>query len=136
MGSLAFRDAVVTALVGWAKGRSDCRLYLENGAEVDIDTDETPVVSVEIHYTGSEQADLNARPMTRDDGSILITILVRQMTGMRTAYGLREELAALLQRNDFGGARTHTARKLPNTAEVKGWVGYRLAVPFWHYHLD
>lgn len=136
MGSLTFRDAVITRLVNWSRSRQDFRLYLENGPTVDLDRDERPVVSAEISYTNSEQADLNAQPMIRDEGSILVTVMVKQMTGMRTGYQLREEVANLLQRQDLGGATTQVGRKLPNTGEIKGWVGYRVAIPFWHYYID
>lgn len=134
MGSLAFRDAVVSKLVKWADGRQDFRLYLENGPKTDMDTEEMPVVAVQIVYSGSEQADLNAQPMIRDDGSILVTVLVKDMTGMRTGYLLRDEVAELLQRQSLGGATTRVGRKLPNSDLVKGWTGYRLAVPFWHFY--
>ena len=136
MGSLTFRDAVVSKLVGWSRNRKDFRLYMENGPNVDLDREEIPVVSVEIVYSNSEQADLHENPMTRDDGVILVTVLIKQMTGMRTGYALREEVSRLLQRQDLGGATTRIGRKLPNTAEVKGWVGYRVAIPFWHYYVD
>lgn len=134
MGSLAFRDAVVSKLVGWAEGRTDFRLYLENGPKVDMDTEELPVVAVQIVYAGSEQADLNADPLLRDDGAILVTVLVKDMTGMRTGYRLRDEAASLLQRQNLGGATTRIGRKLPNSDLVKGWTGYRVAVPFWHFY--
>lgn len=134
MGSLLFRDALFKEIAEWSHDRKDFRLLVENGPKVDMNQDETPIVRVEIIYSNSEQADLHVNPFIKDEGSVLITVLVRAMNGMRKAYALRDELDELLRRKDFGGAVTAVGRKISNTAEIKGWVGYRLAVPFRHYY--
>lgn len=136
VGSLAFRDALVQRLVEWSYGRQDFRLYMENGANVDLDKDTRPVVAVEIHYNTSLQADLHEQPLQRDDGTVLVTVLVKELSGMRVAYQLRDEVAKLLQRQEFGGARLMVGERLPNSDALKGWVGYRIAFPFQHYYLS
>lgn len=136
MSALNFRDRLVEILTVWSSSRTDFRLYIENGPNVDMETDERPVVAVEIGYTKSEQADLHAQPMTYDEGIILITVLVKELTGMRTGYALRQEVSQLLQRRNIAGAVLQTASKVPNTEEVRGWIGYRVQIPFFQYYLE
>ena len=50
MSSLDFRNAVVSSVVEWAKGREDFKVMLENGKTLDFETDESPKVSVEIVF--------------------------------------------------------------------------------------
>jgi hypothetical protein len=134
MPRLQFRDKVAEILRDAFGNRTDCRIAYENGPLTDMDGSTLPVVSCEIVYTTSEQAELAALPLLRDEGSLLITVLVKGMSGSRQAYMLRDEAATLLQRKDIEGATTSVARMLPNSNLVKGWVGYRAAIPFSHYH--
>ncbi|WP_274584092.1 hypothetical protein V9W64_10875 [Neisseria leonii] len=134
MNRLDFRDALTVLLRDAYRNRKDVRIHYENGPNVDMGSITVPVLSVETVYSGSFQADLSEMPRTRDNGNILITVLVRGASGSRTAVALRDEAAGLLQRKRIGGALTHTASILPNSDAVKGWVGYRAEVPFWHYH--
>ena len=133
MSSLDFRNAVVSSVVEWAKGREDFKVMLENGKTLDFETDESPKVSVEIVYQGSEQSELAVEPFMKDYGDILVTVIVRTFSGVTKAYTLRDELAALLQRKHLGGATTMIAQRIPNNTELKGWTAFRLAVPFTHY---
>ena len=132
---LMFRDAITSAVHGAFSNRTDCQVLFENGAHVDMNSSTLPVIACEIVYQSSEQADLSENPYIKDEGEILITVLVKDMTGNRLAYRLRDEAAYLLQRRPIAGAVTKVARILPNSDAVKGWVGYRTAVPFFHYHL-
>ena len=131
---LAFRDAVAERFVSVFKDRQDCRAMYENGPKLDMNRLTVPVVACEIIYHGSQQAEFAERPATRDEGEILITVLVKDMHGTRQAYSLRDEAAALFQRSNAAGAVLHTAKMLQNSSSVAGWVGYRAPIPFWHYH--
>ena len=134
MDRLLFRDAITERFKLKFEKRTDCRVAYENGPKVDLNTVTVPVISYEIIYENSTQADLHEQPQTLDTGSVLVNILVRDMAGNRTAYALREEVAKLLQRQHIADAVMQVGQPLPNSHAVKGWVGYRVAVPFWHYH--
>lgn len=131
---LKFRDALTEKLQTAFKDRKDVRVQYENAPLVDMDTSTLPVLACEIVYRNAEQADMADVPRIRDDGEILCTVIVKEMTGNRLAIALRDEVAVLLQRQELGSARTFVGRVLPNSDLVKGWTGYRVAIPFWHYH--
>ncbi|MRN38608.1 hypothetical protein CRG49_000595 [Neisseria sp. N95_16] len=131
---LEFRDAVARAFQGKFAKRQDIRVHHENGSNVDMNSTTVPVVAYEIVYRNSRQADLSDKPRKVDTGEILITVLVKELSGVRSAIQLRDEAAELLERSRFSGASTSMASLLPNSHAVKGWVGYRAVVPFWHYH--
>lgn len=131
---LDFRDAVVERFASAFGNRQDCRAMYENGPKLDMNHLTVPVVACEIVYYGSRQAEFAENPATRDDGEILITVLVKDMGGSRAAYALRDEASGLFQRSSLGGAVLHTAAMIQNSSSVAGWVGYRAAIPFWHYH--
>lgn len=134
MERITFRDLVTEIIAVRFGGRPDCRVQYENGPSVDMGNVTVPVIGYEIVYSNSEQADMAEAPFLLDEGDILITVLVKEMTGNKTAYALRDEIAELLQRRHLAGAVTQVARLLPNSHLVKGWVGYRVSVPFRHYH--
>lgn len=129
-----FRDAVTTKFRDKFSKRTDCLVQYENDKHVDIGEITLPVLSYEIVYSNSEQADLNANPYIHDEGNILVTVLVREGTGTKDPIRLREECAVLLQRQYLAGAQMEVGKLLPNSHAVKGWVGYRVSVPFHHYH--
>lgn len=135
MGSrLKLRDAVTEKFMNHFDGRDDCLVVYENGANVDMNHSTVPVIGFEIIYKTSEQGELAANPLLKDDGEILVTVLVKDMSGNRKAYALRDEAAELLQRQYLAGANLWVSKLLPNSYAVKGWVAYRAAVPFKHYH--
>lgn len=134
--TLDFRAQIIQTVHEWAKKRTDLRLYVENGVLPDVDKDERPIVMLEIRYLNSEQADLNAQPLIRDEGKILVTVLVKQHSGSLKGYQLREELTRLLQRKYFGEAKTFIGEKVANVEIFKSWIGYRVAIPFHHYYFD
>lgn len=131
---LAFRDTVTEILHQQFSNRDDCRIMHENGHIVDLDTCTLPAIFYDIVYRTTEQADLSVNPRLKDEGEILVTVLVKELTGNRVAIQLRDEIAIALQRQELSGAITQVGRLLPNSNLVKGWTGYRVAVPFWHYH--
>lgn len=134
MGRLAFRKDVFERLAWRFGNRDDCRVLYENGPNVDMNTSTLPVISMEISYYDSVQAEFSADPLIKDTGEILLTVLVKESSGNLKALELREELATLFQRQNLSGATLSVAKLLPNSRLVKGWVGYRTVIPFWHYH--
>ena len=134
MSRLEFRDAITERFHQKFKSRTDCVVAHENGPKVGMDTSTVPVIGYEIIYSNSEQSELSANPGTKDEGTVLVTVLVKELSGNRTAISLRDEAAVLLQRQHIAGAVLAVGKILPNSYLVKGWVGYRVAVPFWHYH--
>ena len=134
MSRLAFRDAVADRFHTKFQARTDCRVAFENGPKVDMNTTTVPVIAYEIAYAESAQADLSENPRIKDEGTVLVNVMVKDMAGCRGAYTLRDEVVTLLQRQHLAGATMQVAKLLPNSHAVKGWVGYRAAVPFWHYH--
>lgn len=129
-----FRDAVTRKFQTKFSNRGDCQIEYENGLKIDIGEVTAPVVTYEIVYSTSLQADLSAHPLLRDEGNVLVTVLVKEGTGTKTAVRLREECATLLQRQYLAGALMAVGQLLPNSHLVKGWVGYRVSIPFQHYH--
>lgn len=129
-----FRDAVTTKFRDKFAKRQDCKVQYENEKQVDIGEITQPVIYYEIVYSNSYQADLNAEPFIKDEGNILVTILVKEGTGTKTAIRLREECAVLLQRQFLADATTAIGQMLPNSHLVKGWIGFRVSIPFQHYH--
>lgn len=134
MDRLAFRKDVFERLAWRFGNRDDCRVLYENGPNVDMNTSTLPVISMEISYYDSVQAEFSADPLIKDTGEILLTVLVKESSGNLKALELREELATLFQRQNLSGAMLSVAKLLPNSRLVKGWVGYRTVIPFWHYH--
>lgn len=134
MDRLAFRKDVFERLAWRFGNRDDCRVLYENGPNVDMNTSTLPVISMEISYYDSVQAEFSADPLIKDTGEILLTVLVKESSGSLKALELREELATLFQRQNLSGATLSVAKLLPNSRLVKGWVGYRTVIPFWHYH--
>lgn len=134
MDRLVFRDAVTELIYAHFQDRTDCRVLYENGPDIDMNTSTLPVLAYEIAYENSVQADLNRKPLIQDSGNILVTILIKSFSGNRKAVELREEAIRLLQQRELGGATLRVARLIPNSQDVKGWVGYRFTIPFWHYH--
>lgn len=131
---LNFRDAVASTIHESFKSRDDVRVVHENGALVGMNQTTVPVLFYEIIYRTSGQADFSANPRRKDEGAILLTVMVKELSGVRKAISLRDEAAAVLERQNLAGGSTHMAKLLPNSNLVKGWVGYRAEVPFWHYH--
>lgn len=134
MDRLAFRKDVFERLAWRFGNRDDCRVLYENGPNVDMNTSTLPVISMEISYYDSVQAEFSADPLIKDTGEILLTVLVKESSGNLKALELREELTTLFQRQNLSGATLSVAKLLPNSRLVKGWVGYRTVIPFWHYH--
>lgn len=134
--TLDFRAQIIQTVHEWAKPRKDLRLYVENGVLPDLDTDERPIVMLEIRFLHSGQADLNERPLIHDEGKILLTVLVKAHSGSLKAYQIRDEVTKLVQRKYFGNAKTFVGEKLANNEVFKSWIGYRTAIPFHHYYFD
>ena len=134
MSRLKFRDAITERFHQKFKGRQDFVVAHENGPKVEMDTQTLPVIGYEIVYETSAQAELSSNLLIKDEGTVLVTVLVKDMSGNRSAIQLRDEVATLLQRQHIADAVMAVGRILPNSYLVKGWVGYRVAVPFWHYH--
>nr|DAS26109.1 MAG TPA: hypothetical protein [Caudoviricetes sp.] len=134
MDRLAFRNDVFERLTWRFGNRDDCRVFYENGPNVDMNTSTLPVISMEISYIDSVQAEFSGDPLIKDVGEILLTVLVKESSGNLKALELREELTTLFQRQNLSGATLSVAKLLPNSKLVKGWVGYRTVIPFWHYH--
>lgn len=129
-----FRDAVTLKFKNKFANRVDCKIQFENDKPVDIGEITLPVIAYELIYNTSVQADLNDKPLVLDEGNILVTILVKEGSGTKIAIRLREECAVLLQRQYLGGAQMSIGQLLPNSHLVKGWVGYRISIPFQHFH--
>ncbi|MBI0182055.1 hypothetical protein H3V11_08900 [Snodgrassella sp. W8158] len=130
-----FRDAVTTKFRDKFSKRTDCLIQYENDKLIDIGKITLPVISYNIIYLDSRQADFNADPYILDEGHVLVTILVKDSVGTLIPVRLRDECAVLLQRQHLAGAQMEIGKLLPNSYAEKGWVGYRVSVPFHHYHL-
>lgn len=130
-----FRDAVTTKFRDKFSKRTDCLVQYENDKLIDIGKITLPVISYNIIYLDSRQADFNADPYILDEGHVLVTVLVKDSIGTLIPVRLRDECAVLMQRQYLAGAQMEIGKLLPNSYAEKGWVGYRVSVPFHHYHL-
>lgn len=130
-----FRDAVTTKFRDKFSKRTDCLVQYENDKLIDIGKITLPVISYNIIYLDSRQADFNADPYILDDGHVLVTVLVKDSIGTLIPVRLRDECAVLMQRQHLAGAQMAIGKLLPNSYAEKGWIGYRVSVPFHHYHL-
>ena len=130
-----FRDAVTTKFRDKFSKRTDCLVQYENDKLIDIGKITLPVISYNIIYLDSRQADFNADPYILDEGHVLVTVLVKDSIGTLIPGRLRDECAVLMQRQYLAGAQMEIGKLLPNSYAEKGWIGYRVSVPFHHYHL-
>ena len=130
-----FRDAVTTKFRDKFSKRTDCLVQYENDKLIDIGKITLPVISYNIIYVDSRQADFNADPYILDEGHVLVTVLVKDSIGTLIPVRLRDECAVLMQRQHLAGAQMAIGKLLPNSYAEKGWIGYRVSVPFHHYHL-
>jgi len=129
-----FRDAVTTKFRDKFSKRTDCLVQYENDKLIDIGKITLPVISYNIIYLDSRQADFNADPYILDEGYVLVTVLVKDGIGTLIPVRLRDECAVLMQRQHLAGAQMEIGKLLPNSYAEKGWIGYRVSVPFHHYH--
>ena len=130
-----FRDAVTTKFRDKFSKRTDCLVQYENDKLIDIGKITLPVISYNIIYVDSRQADFNADPYILDEGHVLVTVLVKDSIGTLIPVRLSDECAVLMQRQHLAGAKMAIGKLLPNSYAEKGWIGYRVSVPFHHYHL-
>lgn len=132
--SVKFRNFVTGLLFEATKDRKDVTIVYENQTIGSLDKDTKPKVLMEIEYLDSQKADLNENPMYKDVGYILVTVLVKEGEGSLLGFEIREDIIEALGEKTFEGAKLFVAAKARNLTEIKGWVGYRFKIPFWHMY--
>lgn len=132
MGNLdAYRQQLVAAVEAARNTYSDCDLVIEydNRDIVDMRTQSTPFLSVEIEYIRAVQGDLSSKPIHKIAGLLILTAKVREGAGTAAAYTLLEHFYTALQYRVIGDCRLEFSDLIKPT-QLKGWWGVSAVIPF------
>lgn len=127
-----YRQQLVAAIeAAKATYESDCDLVIEydNRNTVNMRTQDTPFLSVEIEYIRAVQGDMSNKPVHKIAGILILTSKVREGAGTSKAYQLIEHFYTSLQFQVIGDCRMEMS-DLTKPSKLGGWWGISAIIPF------
>jgi hypothetical protein len=134
MSAETARVAIVTAVKALAATWSAYTLAVEydNRNLVNLGTQVSPYLSVEIMLIDGEQASLGPDAAHRVYGSIILTAWVHRGSGDKPANDLLAHFYPSLHMSDAMPPVRTSAAKLVNAKPSKDWFGKSAVIPFWY----
>lgn len=130
MDVLDFRTEVMSTFVSAFSGDTSLRLEFENGKNVDTDNSTLPIVRMDIRFDYAEQRDISDRPWVTDYGNLLFSFATTEGSGTIKMNQVMKVLQGTFERKYFAWGRTYIGSRAKAVEGKKGWVVYRISVPF------
>lgn len=131
MNYTGIRDALATAVATYmAASYSTTPVFYDNAVVPDMDKVVTPLLKVFIEFDDAHQGSIEAAPMTRYTGTLVLMILNREGEGTRTALTLGDALGAALAYKNLAGVQTSSMRPGKGQAPP-GWHPQVFFIDFW-----
>lgn len=127
------RDALISRLhSNWPTAYPTVPVYYENNESVDMDAVGSAFLKVELAFDDAEQASVEATPLMRVRGMLILGIMAKEGTGTRGGMAYLDYLVGLFKHQNLSGVQTGTPT--PGHRESHdGWHLQELYVPFWFH---
>lgn len=104
-------------------------VFYENTTKIDLTKAADLFLIVDISFDAAKQVTIEASPVTRVLGSIVLRVVVKEGKGTVQSLTLFDYLTDLMKHKNLGGLTLKTP-KPGKKATPAGWASYDLFVPF------